>query len=251
MTPPEEPDALEAEHFARFRRIRGWSTLLAVLVSVGAIVIAVMWLINDPDDWMFIAIMAVGVIVAAGACALIPTHTPPDRPIPDTPLEVGYVILSEVWRWDSRSHVSLVIEPLDRPGTLVHGDVSVSGLVDQLTGTLVGFRRHSTQPHLVWVDRQAPLDRLAVAATAADPDAALRILRGGFEDTARVVTVTVGTEQADGRWVIHVDLESRSGLRGQARCVLTPDQLVMVEPGTKVSVAWDDSADCVIRFPCT
>jgi len=247
MTPLEEPDALEVEHFARARRIRGRITLVAVLVTVATIVIAVTWSINDPDDWMSVAMVALAVVIVAGVCPFIPADFPPDRPVPDTPLEVGCVILSKVRGWDTESHVSLVIEPLARPGTLVHGDVSVSGSVDKHTGTLVGFRRHPTKRHLVWIDRQAPLTESAVAATAADPDAALRTLRHGTEDTARVVTVTVGAEQADGRWVIHVDLESTSGRTGRAHCVLTPDRLVMVEPGTDVTVVWD--SDCVIRFP--
>ncbi|MFD0556225.1 hypothetical protein FB566_1462 [Stackebrandtia endophytica] len=248
MTPSEGPDAVDIAHFTRLRRIRGRITLVAALVSTATVVVAVTWSIDAPEDGMFVAMAALAVIILAGVCTFIPADFPPDRPVPDTPSEVGHVILSEVRAWDE-SRVSLVIEPLARPGTLVHGDVSVSGSVDEYTGSLVGFRRHPTKRHLVWIDRQASLTESAVAATAVDPDTARRMLRDGTGDGARVVALTVGTDRGDGRWEIHVDLQSPSGRTGRARCLLTADQLTMVEPGTDVSVVWGDHGDAVIRFP--
>lgn len=256
-TMPAPADDFDREHHSRVRRTRIRRILVCLPITV-AVVVAAVLLQRDPDlTWPLPVAMLLAVVTGGYSLAM---RDAPDRPMPDTPLEVGRVVSSRVVKLGSRvgdavSRVKVIVEPFDGSGILVHGelDIPVAKRCDPPPGTVIGFRRHPTMRHLVRLEEEPPRAAVTVAATVGDARAAEQLMAEGEPDTAGVTGVTVGTGIPDGRWEVEVALTLSDGRPAEARCLIPPEMLVRVAPGTELSVVRRDNADgsidCVIVFP--
>ena len=252
--PDMTPDAFAVAAHTRRLRTRRRRIRFAVVVTVLALAGCLLVVLAQPDLWEWALFGFLLVAVTATLPAHVDGRTPV-RPRPDTPVEIGQVLGCEVDTWGGTAagqfhRIRVFLQPCGGPGTLLWADIlkPADEVCDLPTGTVLAFRRHPTMRHMVWLAEDPPDDSATAIVFAADRAATLRRLTEGTRDTARIAGVTVGDTGEDGRYRVDAVLALPDGTTGRTACLLLPEQLGCVAPGTEFEV-YRVGSDCALVFP--
>lgn len=230
-----EPDEFMLGHWRRHRdRLRRrwrFSRVVAVLVIVVSLIgfLGFGW-----PWWLFFAPLTalLGLAISLDDSLVIPGR---DRP--NTPLEVGCVVGAEVTTWEHAPDDTHTVRVIARPlgsatDQLVHGyltyPTTISCPVE--AGVQVGFRRHPSMNHLVWLDH----DTTPIAAVRLRHGAQLN---GRPAESAQVTAVEVLEADPIGDWwLTQVTVRTDSGATLTETLHRLPEELGRLEPGAMVTV---------------
>lgn len=244
--PPDEHQLASRRQFRARLRAR---LLVAVPVAIVAMSAGIAGLVSLGWPWWVLPI-ATGVVAACGML-LVGDETEPERPRPDTPLEVGCVVGVEIRSWggavDGRHQLRIIARPLGSAADqLVHGDraVPVARAGSVRPGMLVGFRRHPTMRHLVWLEPAQDVETLVGLRTGRD-------VRPGSARNATVESISVTDDCVGDWWKVRITLRAEDGRRLTDVTHRLPEELAGYAEGSTVRVAphqpaWQAGSSCSI-----
>jgi|GEM_PF-6112154 len=228
------PDEFLLDSRARYRRQMSVRLRCAVILVILGVSVTVAGLVLL--HWSLWALVTIPAVALVAAAPLMADEDPGARPRPSTALEVGCVVGVETTSWgnasDDQHTVRILLTPLGGGAAdLIHGylDHPASSPCPVSPGMLIGFRRHPTVRHLVWLESGLSPRALLGLRTGRD-------VRPGSSISATVRDLTIGEESSGTWWRTTITVRTDDGTELSDVAYRLPEELARYQPGRQVQV---------------